>query len=414
MVGNSGTGVSSRAGHARHAIRALDAIEKVSEKGVQRPKCNYSQQPGRPNPIHRSQHPILPTGSFTMAISQMDEHMSQGGPYAHHNNSHPALSNTASFDSYSSGESTTSWDVPTPSPSRSDFFGNYDRDGFSASPGPMFTNTLGHQFNVASNQGLNMGDSSLMYPESFHRTVPSQDHMTFELHAPLPLSIGSPAFLPEQHYVSPGQTCYEPSRPTPPLLDSYPYDDQSSYYMSPVQATSHPVHNAPPTYTSFSSAPALPPPVDMRRRLDSRLDSRRKRKHNNHSSTVAISTHGYAQTTIPASHFECKHPDCKSKGQKFKRQEHLKRHMLTHTEPRDVACPFCPKRFQENRKDNLKAHLLLHTKKDVDRKRTAYAKGAAEALARLGGLGKKGDWEAERGDVKAICEQARRKEERGM
>ncbi|KFX99976.1 hypothetical protein V490_01554 [Pseudogymnoascus sp. VKM F-3557] len=88
--------------------------------------------------------------------------------------------------------------------------------------------------------------------------------------------------------------------------------------------------------------------------------------------------------------------------------------MLTHTEPRDVACPFCPKRFQENRKDNLKAHLLLHTKKDVDRKRTAYAKGAAEALARLGGLGKKGDWEAERGDVKAICEQARRKEERGM
>jgi hypothetical protein len=115
-----------------------------------------------------------------MAISPMDDHMNQGGPYTHHNNSNPALSNTASFDSYSSGDSTTSWDVATPSPSRSDFFGTYDRDGFSASPAPMFTSSLGHQFNVPSNHGLSMGDPSMMYPESFHRNVAGQDHMTYE------------------------------------------------------------------------------------------------------------------------------------------------------------------------------------------------------------------------------------------
>lgn len=99
----------------------------------------------------------------------------------HHNNSNPTLSNTASYDSYSSADSTTSWDVPTPSPSRSDFFGNYDRDGFSASPGPMFTSSLGHQFNVTSGQSLSMGDPSLMYPDAFHRGVDGQDHMAYEL-----------------------------------------------------------------------------------------------------------------------------------------------------------------------------------------------------------------------------------------
>ncbi|OBT50982.1 hypothetical protein VE04_09251, partial [Pseudogymnoascus sp. 24MN13] len=177
-----------------------------------------------------------------MAISPMDDHMNQGGPYTHHNNSNPALSNTASFDSYSSGDSTTSWDVATPSPSQSDFLSTYDRDSFSASPAPMFTSSLGHQFNIPSNHGLPMADPSLMYPESFHRSVASQDHMTYELHAPLPLPIGSPAFLPEQHYVSPGQTCFDPLRTTLPPLDGY-YDDQPRYYMSPVQATSHPSHS---------------------------------------------------------------------------------------------------------------------------------------------------------------------------
>lgn len=116
-----------------------------------------------------------------MAISLMDDHMNQGGPYTHHNNSNPALSNTASFDSYSSGDSTTSWDVATPSPSRSDFFGNYDRDGFSASPGPMFASSLSHHFNVPSNHALSMGDQSLMYPETFHRSLSDQDHMSYEL-----------------------------------------------------------------------------------------------------------------------------------------------------------------------------------------------------------------------------------------
>lgn len=114
-----------------------------------------------------------------MAISPMDDHMNQGGPYTHHNNSN--LSNTASFDSYSSGESTTSWDVATPSPSQSDVFGTYDRDGFSPSPSHMFTSSLAHQFNVPSNHSLSMGDPSMMYPESFHRSVASQDHMTYEL-----------------------------------------------------------------------------------------------------------------------------------------------------------------------------------------------------------------------------------------
>ncbi|QSZ30735.1 hypothetical protein DSL72_000293 [Monilinia vaccinii-corymbosi] len=64
----------------------------------------------------------------------------------------------------------------------------------------------------------------------------------------------------------------------------------------------------------------------------------------------------------------CGYPGC---NKRFRRQEHLKRHVDTH-DIRAIKhkCPFCEKFF--GRTDNLKSHVDLHRKKDRKAARTKY------------------------------------------
>ncbi|KAJ3550400.1 hypothetical protein NMY22_g515 [Coprinellus aureogranulatus] len=70
--------------------------------------------------------------------------------------------------------------------------------------------------------------------------------------------------------------------------------------------------------------------------------------------------------------FVCPVSSC---GRAFKRIEHVKRHLRTHTTERPFTCPRCKKRF--SRSENLKQHLRTH-----DRYRTTdLPKGNASSLS---------------------------------
>lgn len=67
--------------------------------------------------------------------------------------------------------------------------------------------------------------------------------------------------------------------------------------------------------------------------------------------------------------FQCPLDTC---GRLFKRLEHLKRHVRTHTQERPYACTQCGKRF--SRSDNLTQHIKIHDKINRnERGKTEYA-----------------------------------------
>ncbi|KAK5275042.1 hypothetical protein LTR40_013762, partial [Exophiala xenobiotica] len=58
---------------------------------------------------------------------------------------------------------------------------------------------------------------------------------------------------------------------------------------------------------------------------------------------------------VPYKSHSCPIPSC---GRLFKRLEHLKRHVRTHTQERPYVCPYCNKAF--SRSDNLAQHRRTH------------------------------------------------------
>ena len=68
---------------------------------------------------------------------------------------------------------------------------------------------------------------------------------------------------------------------------------------------------------------------------------------------------GTGLNSLPTKGFSCPLLSC---GRLFKRLEHLKRHVRTHTQERPYECPRCGKRF--SRSDNLTQHYKTHEKAD--------------------------------------------------
>ncbi|KAH8878992.1 hypothetical protein GQ53DRAFT_849908 [Thozetella sp. PMI_491] len=85
-------------------------------------------------------------------------------------------------------------------------------------------------------------------------------------------------------------------------------------------------------------------------------------------------------SVAPSRKFKCDWPECQAK---FKRTEHLKRHINSiHLKLYNVKCEFCNKTF--NRGDNYESHLDLHANPDnktKKTKRTDYFPAATHKLA---------------------------------
>lgn len=86
----------------------------------------------------------------------------------------------------------------------------------------------------------------------------------------------------------------------------------------------------------------MPPPPAKKARASSRAHSLDPREGDNR-------------------HFTCPYEFCR---RPFKRLEHLKRHVRTHTQERPFPCERCPRTF--SRQDNLAMHIKTHEKMDRD------------------------------------------------
>ncbi|KFY06457.1 hypothetical protein V492_08034, partial [Pseudogymnoascus sp. VKM F-4246] len=75
----------------------------------------------------------------------------------------------------------------------------------------------------------------------------------------------------------------------------------------------------------------------------------------------------------PQKSHSCPIPTC---GRLFKRLEHLKRHVRTHTQERPYVCGVCRKAF--SRSDNLAQHRRTHERGDGSSDGGAYASLSGE------------------------------------
>jgi transcription factor STE12 len=86
---------------------------------------------------------------------------------------------------------------------------------------------------------------------------------------------------------------------------------------------------------------------------------------------------GNALNGVHAKGFSCPLLSC---GRLFKRLEHLKRHVRTHTQERPYECARCAKRF--SRSDNLTQHIKTHEKADRgERMKTEASESAEDDMA---------------------------------
>ena len=102
----------------------------------------------------------------------------------------------------------------------------------------------------------------------------------------------------------------------------------------------------------------------------------------NTSSSLALSGGGEggdASSSVLAANrgFSCPLLSC---GRVFKRLEHLKRHVRTHTQERPYECSRCSKRF--SRSDNLTQHIKTHEKADRgERLKTEVSENTEDEMA---------------------------------
>jgi transcription factor STE12 len=119
--------------------------------------------------------------------------------------------------------------------------------------------------------------------------------------------------------------------------------------------------------SGFSSAPAPAPTHAATMPIYSSHAPGHSHGHGHAQAPAQASSYPHAQAQAqvqaqaPGKPFTCELFSC---GRAFKRAEHLRRHVRTHTAERPFGCPRCAKRFA--RSDNLAQHARTHERADAE------------------------------------------------
>ncbi|KAI8366715.1 uncharacterized protein BYT42DRAFT_587650 [Radiomyces spectabilis] len=195
------------------------------------------------------------------------------------------------------------------------------------------------------------------YRDHFMHRPASVAMMTEDLKQPSDLLASS------NHYSQASQ-----SQPSPhqqqqhPHPHSHPHQHQQPQPSSPHQQHAHLSHRNPYSPASYYNSPSYYPTLPVPSKLDSpsTLSTNANDRFINHYSPNPPEPYAAESPSQDEKQHVCTHPNCQ---RRFKRLEHLKRHMRIHTSERPFQCTYagCQKSF--SRSDNLTQHLKTHERR---------------------------------------------------